>query len=177
MSSEVLTIATIGKNVGLKGELKLHLHTDFVEQFQKGSTFVLKNQNVLKIQSFNLARGVVKFVGYDSREATQKLINQKLFTTQEDSRESCSLGEKEYFWFDIFGCEVYEDEKLLGVVKDIQRLTACDYLEITTDEALVKEEKAKSFLIPYVKEVYIQNVDIEDKKIEVQNSLELLEIL
>ncbi|HIO91196.1 MAG TPA: 16S rRNA processing protein RimM [Campylobacterales bacterium] len=177
MSSEVLTIATIGKNVGLKGELKLHLHTDFVEQFKKGSTFVLKNNETVKIQSFNLNRGVVKFHGYDSREATQKLINQKLFTTENDSRESCSLGEKEYFWFDIFGCEVYEDGKLLGVVKDIQRLTACDYLEITTDIALVEKELAKSFLIPYIQDIYIKKVDINSKKIEVQSSLELLEII
>lgn len=177
MSSEVLTIATIGKNVGLKGELKLHLHTDFVEQFQKGSTFVLKNQEIVKIQSFNLNRGVVKFEGYDSREDTLKLINQKLFTTENASRESCSLGDKEYFWFDIFGCEVYEDGKLLGVVKDIQRLTACDYIEITTDVSLVEKEMAKSFLIPYIQDIYIKSVDIKVKKIEVQSALELLEII
>ena len=34
-----LLVATIGKVVGLEGDLKLHLETDFIEQFSKGENF------------------------------------------------------------------------------------------------------------------------------------------
>ncbi|MDO8260641.1 MAG: ribosome maturation factor RimM, partial [Candidatus Magasanikbacteria bacterium] len=39
--SKLLHIATIGKTVGLKGDMKLHIQSDFPEQFKKGSSFFI----------------------------------------------------------------------------------------------------------------------------------------
>ena len=171
------TIATIGKSVGLRGEVKLHLHTDFISQFKPGATFQTSKNQTLTIEKYNHERGLVKFVGISTKEDASKLTNQTLLSSEEDSRKNCELDEGEYFWFDIIGCEIVEDEKVLGRVKDIQRLSVNDYLEIKTTDDLVKEGFAKSFLIPYIKNVYIERVDIENKKIFVKNSFELLKSL
>ena len=171
------TIATIGKSVGLWGEVKLHLHTDFDSQFKAGTTFTTSKNQTLTIERYNHERGLVKFLGISTREDAAKLTNQTLMATEEESRKNCELQKDEYFWFDIIGCQVVEDDLILGEVKDIQRLTANDYLEVKTSNDLVKDGYAKSFLIPYVKKIYIDKVDIENKKIFVKNSLELLKSL
>ena len=171
------TIATIGKSVGLRGEVKLHLHTDFISQFKPGATFQTSKNQTLTIERYNHERGLVKFVGISTKEDAAKLTNQTLLSSEEESRKNCELDEGEYFWFDIIGCEVVEDERVLGKVRNIQRLTANDYLEVKTDESLLKEGYSKSFLIPYIKDVYIDKVDVENKKIFVKNSFELLKSL
>jgi len=173
--SDTLTIATIGKAVGLRGEVKLHLHTDFNSQFKKGSSFKTNKNKTLTIESYNPQKELVKFLGISTREDVQKLTNQKLLSTIDESRKNCELKNDEYFWFDIIGCKVVEDDKTLGIVKDIQRLTTNDYLEIKTDKEF--EEYAKSFLIPYIKDIYIQNVDIDNKTIYTKDAFSLLEIL
>ena len=168
-------IATIGKVVGLGGELKLHLQTDFVEQFVAGAKFTLKNGQSLEIDSYNPTRGLVKFTLYHVREEAAVLTNQKLYLTEEESRENCDLGENEYFWFDMIGSQVIDDGKVLGVIKDIERITTMDYLKITTDAALVKQELPNSFYIPYIMDVYVQRFDMQTKKLYTKDAFLLLE--
>jgi len=170
-----LDIATIGKAVGLWGELKLHLHTDFDSQFKKSATFTTNKNKNLTIQYYDAKKSIVKFEGISTREDAQKLTNQKLQSSIQESRQKCQLNEDEYFWFDIIGCKIIEDGKTLGVVKDIQRLTIDDYLEIKVSKEF--QEYAKTFLVPYIKDVYIKEVDIENKTIYTKDTLPLLEIL
>ncbi len=174
-NSQKVEIATIGKVVGLGGELKLHLQTDFAEQFVAGAKFTLKNGQSLEIDTYNPNRGLVKFTLYNVREDAAVLTNQKLYLSQEESRENCHLSENQYFWFDIIGSEVIEEGKVLGVVKDIERITTMDYLKITTDQAFVSEGLATSFYIPYIMDVYIERFDMEAKKLYTKDAFLLLE--
>lgn len=174
MSSELLQIATVGKVVGLKGELKLHLNSDFVSQFKKGSQFTLKNGTTVEIESYNQAKSLVKFIGYNVREDAQKLTNQKLFTTIEKTREQCVLKEGEYFWFDVIGSAVYDAGVLLGEVQEIERIVATDYLVVKTAEELVDQAFSKKFYIPYI-DKYIDAFDAEKKRIETKGGYSLLE--
>jgi len=98
-----------------------------------------------------------------------------LFVSEEQTKENCSLDENEFFWFDIISCQIIEDGKILGIVKDIHRYPLDDYLEINTDESLVEEKLPKTFLVPYNVENYIVSVDIKAKKIETKNCFEILE--
>ena len=93
-----IEIAKIGKAVGLKGELKLHLLTDFPNQFKKNIKFSIDIGEV-EIEYYNNQRGIVKFKDYNSIEEAQKLINQRVFSNIEDTRENCKLNKDEYFWF------------------------------------------------------------------------------
>ncbi|MBT3882861.1 MAG: 16S rRNA processing protein RimM [Campylobacteraceae bacterium] len=167
-------IAKIGKAVGLQGELKLHLDTDFPEQFKAGATFTLSNNQEVTIEHFNNKRGVVKFKDYNDCEIVKKLINKEVFTDANATREKCNLSKTQYFWFDIIGATIIEDNKILGTVKDISRLPITDYLEVTTSEELTKQNLPQVFMIPYLDQ-YILNVDTEQKIITTSKAFEILE--
>ena len=167
-----IPVAKIGKTTGLKGWLKLHLLTDFPEQFKSGNSFESDKLN-LTIENFDKKRNIVKFVGYDNVEEAKKLTNRMLYTSLEESRKNCNLKEDEYFWFDIIDCKIVENEKVLGVVKDINRINEINYLIIHTDENLIKENFANRFLLDFRR--HKTEVDIENRTIYVKDAFEILE--
>ncbi len=171
---DLLHVATVGRTVGLKGDLNLNLHTDFPEQFKRGSTFELENGTSITISSYNSERSLVHMVGYDSPESAKTLTNAKLFTTKEATRERCKLGEGEYFWFDLPGLSIYEGDVLIGTLIEVERIGAQDYLSVKTDEALVNKGMAETFLIPYI-DHFVKSISIEGKRISVSGGIDLLE--
>jgi len=169
-----LHIATIGKTVGIKGDMKFHIHCDFPEQFQKNSTFLTNKNNTITLSDVNHERGLIKIAGINTIEDAKKFTNVKLYTTREETRKNCHLDEGEFFWFDIEDCEVYEDGKLLGVVNEVERITISNYLNVKTSDELVKAGSAKSFLIPFHKP-FILNTDIDKKIITTSGAMDILE--
>jgi len=172
--NKLLHIATIGKTVGIKGDVKLHIKSDFPEQFVKGAVFLIDKKNTITLNDVNLERGLVKINGLTNPEDVKKFTNAKLFTTYEATRENCHLEEGEYFFFDLEDCEVYEDGKKLGFVNEIERINVTNYLSIVTDETLVNEGFAKSFLVPFI-EPFKVNVDIDKKVITLSGAMDILE--
>lgn len=173
MSKEKFFIAQIGRTVGLWGELKLHLHTDFPEQFQVGNSF---NSSIgkLTISAINLTKGTIKFVNYDGVDYAKKLTNVKLYSTPEDTKENCQLSKGQYFWFDIIGSDIFEGSELIGSIEDIQRMADTDYLYIKTNSHLVDNGMPKNFLLPYI-DRYIVEFDVDSKKLVVKDAKEILE--
>ena len=170
----LLHIATLGKTVGLKGDMKLHIKSDFPEQFKAGASFLINKKDKITLSDVNLDRGIVKINNITNPEDAKRFTNAKLFTTQEATRENCHLDEGEYFFFDLEDCDVYEDSKLLGRVKEVERITVSNYLSIVTDGALVEQGFAKSFLVPFM-EPFKVSVDIEAKRIELRGAMDILE--
>lgn len=169
-----LHIATLGRVVGLKGDMKFHIKSDFPEQFRNGAEFVLQNGTVIRLANVNEERGIVRIEGCNSPEEAKRYTNAKLFTTYEATRETCDLDEDEFFWFDIIGCMLYEDGRELGRVKEIERIGEQDYLVVKTDELLVAQGEVKSFLLPY-QDPFILKTDIGAKSIEVDGALDILQ--
>ncbi len=172
-SKKEFLVAQLGKTVGLKGELKLNLHTDFPEQFKKGR-ILSTDRGDLEIENYNPKRGLIKLKDINNPEDAQKLVNTKIYSSKEETREYCNLKEGEYFWFDLIGSKVVENEELLGEVKDIQRLPQADYLLVETSKELQEKGFAKSFLIPYIPQ-FIESVDTENRIITTKNSKDILE--
>lgn len=175
MKSSNIYVAKLGKAVGLKGHLKLFIDSDFPEQFKKGATFTTNRNLELKVLEYNPSREIIKFENYEDVDIAKKLTNQELYASAEQTRENCKLDENEFFWFDLIGCEVYENDLKLGIVNDIFRYPLNDYLEINTDSVLVEKDLPKIFLIPHIFEQYILNVDLEAKRIDVKDSYVILE--
>ena len=173
MSSDNSLIAQIGRTIGLWGDLRFHLHTDFPEQFKIGNTYK-SNRGDLTIADINFTRGIIKFRGYESIDSAKKLTNVKLFADIEQTKENCDLKEGQHFWFDIIGCVVKDDEVLLGTVEDIQRMGDTDYLAVKTAESLVDEGLAKSFMLPYI-EHYVLKANIEEKIVHSKDAKGILE--
>jgi 16S rRNA processing protein RimM len=172
--TDLLYIATIGKTVGLKGDMKLHIKSDFPEQFKKGASFYINEKDKLTISDINLERALVKFENYPTPELAKKLTNKSLYTTYEQTRKDCHLEEGENFWFDIIGCKVYEEGEFLGKVKEVERILDTNYLLIQTDEKLVEQKKAKSFLVPH-KKPFLISIDVDEKIIILSGAKDILE--
>ncbi len=173
--SDKIYIAKLGKTVGLKGQLKLHIDSDFPEQFSVNTTFKTNKNITLTIESFNKISNVVKFIGLDTIEDATKLINQQLFTSIEDTKQNCKLQKDQYFWFDLENSTIEEEGTTIGTLVEIQRYPQCDYFEIQTSKELVEERSLPStFLLPYTPQ-YIIEVNTNDKIIKVQGAFEILE--
>ena len=168
-------VAKLGKAVGLQGHLRLFIDSDFPEQFKKGAIFTTNRNLILKVIECNLNKDLIKFENYEDVDLAKKLTNSELFTTEEATKEYCKLKENEFFWFDLISCEIFENDLLLGKVKDINRYPLNDYLEVQTSSELVSKELPKVFLIPHIFDKFIEKVDIENKKIFVKNAFDILE--
>ena len=171
---ELIHIATIGKTVGIKGDMKFHVKCDFPEQFKSGATFLINKKDTITLSEVNHERGIIKIAGINSVEDAKKFTNATLYATYEETKKNCHLQEGQYFWFDIVGCKVFEDDKLLGVVEEVERISISDYLSIKTSSELVEAAHAKSFLLPYGKP-FILSTDIEKKIITVSGAMDILE--
>jgi len=167
-------VAKLGKAVGLKGHIKIFIDSDFPNQFKKGAAFTTSKNTTLIVEEYNSQREIIKFKGINDMDSSKKLTNSQLFTTYDQTREDCDLDDNQYFWFDMIGCEIVENELTLGVIKDIHRYPISDYLEITTSKSLLDKDLPTTFLIPYIDE-YVLTVDIKNKKVKTQNSLAILE--
>ncbi len=174
MKKDLVQVAVIGKSVGLRGEQKLHLLTDFPKQFKKGAVFQTQEGEKLEIESFNPKRGTVKFTSCNNIDDTKKYINKRLYSTIEDTKKNCPLKEGEFFWFEIIGAKVEEEGRILGVVKDIERISSNDYLIVKTDRDLIEKKLPKIFYIPYI-DKFIDRFDREKRVVYTKSAYEILE--
>ena len=166
-------IAQVGKTHGLYGDLKLHIHTDFPEQFKAGYSFQ-SSAGLLEIHEVNLTRGIISFKGYSGIDYAKKLTNVKLYASLEETKERCELKEDEHFWFEIETCSIMEEGVILGKISQMQRLADVDYLFIETDKKLIDEGFPTTFLVPYI-DRYIVKKDMEAKIIFTKDAKEILE--
>jgi 16S rRNA processing protein RimM len=173
MTKDDSLIAQIGRTIGLWGDLKFHLHTDFPEQFKIGNSYK-SSRGELTIADINFKRGIIRFQGYESIDSAKKLTNTKIFSNEEQTREICTLDKGQYFWFDMIGCSIKQEDEVLGTIEDIQRMGDTDYLAISTDKSLVDADFTKSFLLPYI-ERYIIDVDIDAKIVYTKDAKDILE--
>ncbi len=173
MNPDKIPVARIGKTVGLKGEMRLNLLSDFPEQFKAGAAFE-SDRGELTIASYNPSRGTVRFEGIESVEAAKPLTNAYLYTTKEAGEAACRLAEDEYFWYQIIGLDLVDGDEVIGRIADIERLAGTDYLQVSTSEALVDKGYAKQFLVPYV-DRYIDRVDLQKGAVVTRGAKEILE--
>ncbi|MDR1007798.1 MAG: ribosome maturation factor RimM [Campylobacteraceae bacterium] len=170
----LIDVCKLGRTSGLKGFLKLYDLSDFPEQFKPKALFFIDENSTLTIAQYDKSRSLVRFEGIDDKCSASKLTNKILKTTKDATRAACKLKEGEFFWFDVIGCEVTEDNISLGIVDEIVRIGTQDYLNVRSSDEFVKKGLDGSFLIPYI-ERYIVNTDIKERKITTIDAIWLLE--
>ena len=170
--NNLVEIGRFGKSVGLKGEIKIHLSTDFPESLIENINIYTSKERYT-LQYFNENRSLLKLKEINGIDQAKALTNELVYMSKEDTLKNCELESGEYFWFDLDGVLVYEHELLLGTIDQIDRLGNSDYIMIKTDPKLVNKNYPKSFLLPYT-DRYIIEFDKENKKLFVQYALEIL---
>lgn len=157
-----LEVAKIANTHGLKGELKLLASTDFPEErFKVGNDVFLETEGTyvpLTVSSYRKHKQfvMVTFKGMHHINDVEKYKGMKLFVQPEVLQE---LGENEYYYREIIGCDVYDGDEKIGVVSEILETGANDVWTI-------KRPGKKDVLIPYIEQV-VASIDVQEKRIQI----------
>ena len=152
---ERFEIGRIVNTFGVKGEVKVALYTDDIDNFKKNKKIYVngiekeiensrlqKNMLILKLKDINTMN--------EAEELRDNIIS--------IDRSKKELPEGTYYIADLVGLDVYTDEgTLLGKVVDIYNTGANDIYTIKTIEG-------KEILLPAIGEV-IKKVDLKNEKI------------
>ena len=159
---EQVSIGKITNTVGLHGEVKVFVTTDFPsKRFQKGQLVTLLNEEanerfetVIASARQSNDRYVISFKNITSIEEAEKLIG--LLVLIEKKVEN--IPKDFYYHTDLIGCSVYDDgNNLIGIVAKVEDYPAHRTLRVTRNES-------PDVLVPFIA-AFIKSVDIEKKEI------------
>lgn len=163
-----MTYFNVGKIVntqGLQGELRVLSVTDFAEErFKKGSKLALFNpqdQFVMEVEIAGHRKqknfDIIKFKGLYHINEVEKYKEHSLKIAEENLTE---LDEGDFYYHEIIGLEVYENDQLIGVISDILQPGA-------NDVWVVKRKGKSDLLLPYIPPVVL-NVDVAGGRVDVE---------
>ncbi|MBZ2151243.1 ribosome maturation factor RimM [Streptococcus cristatus] len=158
----------VGKIVntqGLQGEMRVLSVTDFAEErFKKGNKLALfdkKDQFVMDVEiaSHRKAKNfdIIKFKGMYHINDIEKFRDFSLKVAEEDLSD---LEDGEFYYHEIIGLEVYENDVLLGTIKEILQPGA-------NDVWVVKRKGKRDLLLPYIPPVVLE-IDIKQGRVDVE---------
>ncbi|NLM20579.1 MAG: 16S rRNA processing protein RimM [Peptococcaceae bacterium] len=155
-----VVVGEVLKPIGIKGEIKVYPLTDNAQRFKKLKKVYLTNNQVhseFKIQRVRIdPKGMVflKLEGINTPEEAEKYRG---FQVRIDHSEVPPLKDR-WYYFELEGMKVYENEVLLGTLVSVLETGA-------NDVYLVRGEKGE-ICIPALKSV-VKKVDVPGKRMEV----------
>lgn len=156
---EYITIAKILNTHGIKGELKVDVYTDFVEErFLKGSKLYIGDEHIeVIVKSYRMHNGFMLLLLKDLEDINLvlKFKNEIVYKSNDDIKPS----EDGYFFRDLKDLDVYVEDKLVGKSMYCETGTSSDYLRVKTLDD-------KEVLVPFL-DVFIKDVDLENKRIDI----------
>ncbi len=162
MRESLVAIGKILKPVGLKGELKVKLLTDFPERFEALPEVSIKTQEgqTERCQISRMRYGppfiYLMFEGLSSREAVAHLQGGVLQIPQS---ERVSLPEGGYFRSDFVGMAVFlKNEDCIGKIESI--------IETGSNDVFVVKDGERENLIPALRTI-IMNIDFKKKRMTI----------
>lgn len=158
----------VGKIVntqGLQGEMRVLSVTDFAdERFKKGNELALFDTNDNFVMNVTIAShrkhknfDIVKFKDMYHINDIEKFKEFSLKVAEENLTD---LDDGEFYYHEIIGLEVFENDQLIGTVKEILQPGA-------NDVWVVQRKGKRDLLLPYIPPV-ILNVDIPNKRVDVE---------
>jgi len=161
------------KTQGRRGEVATESHSDVPDRFQSGMRLWAlpkdedRARRELKIEELWPHKGhlVLKFEGIDSISEAESLIGCEL---QVPANERSKLEAGWVYVSDLVGCAVFDGDREIGQVQDVQ---------FGAGEAplLIVKGGASQYEVPYA-EAYLKSTDLEHKRIHMilpQGMLEL----
>ena len=152
---QLFHIATFGKSVGLKGEIKIIIHNFEFSTFKSLSLYLIDEVALfwdfqyLKINKNKLTGKLKKC---NSINCAKKLNGKKIFI----DKNNLPRKKNQFYIFDLINCEVKTSQNnLLGNIINIDNFGAGDLIKI-------KKTNNKSFYIPMNKDNIVK-VDTKKK--------------
>jgi 16S rRNA processing protein RimM len=156
------SIARIVRKRGVRGEVAAELLTDFPERFSsldEVRIFDVEKEYWEEIEKhwFQKNRVILKFRGRDRPEEVEELIGGDVQVSQD---QRVSLPQDSYYHSDLIGCEVIENEEVLGGVTGILETGAAGC------NLVVTKADGEEFMVPMVRK-FVLEVDVGRKVIQV----------
>ena len=154
-----MDLVYVGKIVnthGIKGELRIK--SDFEKKelvFVIGNKIIIDNEeHTIRTYRFHKIFDMITIDKYDNINDVLKYVGKNVYV----SRESLKLKNDDYLLSDLVGLNVIFNDTVYGIVKDYSN----------TLNPLLQIEYNKTYYIP-INSNFIKNVDLENKKIIVEN--------
>ncbi len=154
-------IGKIVNTFGIKGELKVDIYTDFVEErFKKNSSiYIGEKYNEFVVKSYRIHKGFLLLLLKDNEDINlvEKMKNMYIYKNKDDIKP---LKKGEYYFSDLKDLDVYVENELIGKVLKVEEGVTHNNLRV------LKNEDNKEYLVPFIP-VFIKNVDIDNKRIDI----------
>lgn len=154
MNNDIL-VGKIVNTFGIKGEVKILSDFEFKERiFKKGfKLYISEDKYEEEINSYRVHKNydLITFKNYNNINEILKYKGFNVYIKRDDLK----LNDDEYLLNDLIGLEVYDDDKLIGIVLDYEK---------SINNTLLKIKGDKTFYIPLISP-YIIKVSLNDRKI------------
>lgn len=164
--TEFFNVGKIVNTHGIKGEVKVVRITDFDERFKSGNQLYLFLTNnpepielLIKSHRKHKQFDMLMFEGYSSINDVEH-FKQGTLKIHKDNQHPLK-EEGNYYYHEIIGCEVKTTSgESLGQITEILAPGA-------NDVWVVKREKEKDLLIPYIESI-VKKVDVKEKTVIIE---------
>ena len=185
-----ITVARLIRPQGRKGEVLAELLTDFPDRLNGGRKVHLASggsksdsatPRALEILSSWLPHGknegriVLHFAAVDTIEAAELLCGMEVVITR---HERAPLEAGEIYVSDLNGCNLFDQDRLVGVVRDVQFPSTPDgkrRLENGVPILSVDTANGDELLIPFAKDLVV-SWDVEEKRLDMKLPAGLLDL-
>lgn len=162
---EYLAIGRITAPFGIRGEVKVEIHTAWPDRFALLDQVYVGDAQAqavypLELEGSRRHRGqaILKFAAIGDRTAAETLRGQWLFVRAE---QAMPLAEGEFYWHEIIGLEVWAGERYVGHVVEILETAGG-----ANDVYVVRGERGE-LLLPAIRQV-IRRIDVAAGRMEVE---------
>jgi 16S rRNA processing protein RimM len=170
LHKDLITIGKILKPVGLRGEVKVLLLTDFPDRFKALREVIVQTKSERQQYQIDHVRYgapfvYITFAGFSSADQVDILIG-GLIQIPEEQR--VPLPEGSYYQFELQDIDVYlEDGTFLGKVNQI--------LQTGSNDVFVVKSDTREYLIPALHTI-VKEIDISKKRMMIHPMDGLLEL-
>jgi 16S rRNA processing protein RimM len=156
-----LAVGKLGRPHGVRGEIFLHLLTDFPERLNAGvKVFLGPGYDPIEIEAQRWHKNalLLSLSGYDTPEAVGSLTNQYLFVRADDRPP---LPEGEYYHHQLIGLQVVDEQgQVLGSISEILETGA-------NDVYVVLPPQGTEILLPAIQDVILE-IDLPNRQMLVR---------
>ena len=160
---EYLTIGQVVGPFGVRGELKVHILTDFPERFRELKNVVVGPERVPhRVEKARLHKRqvILKLSGIETPEQAEALRGREIAVPIE---EAWPLAEDEFYLYQLPGLQVVSTQgDRIGEVVDVLALGSTG-----ANDVLVVRSGEKDVLIPLVKAI-VKRVDLKAGTIQIE---------
>ncbi|QJC34679.1 16S rRNA processing protein RimM [Enterobacteriaceae endosymbiont of Donacia crassipes] len=163
-----IILGQFSQTYGIKGWIKLYSYTQNKKNiFLYKKIFIINNIKdicFIKFYKYKVYKKnyIVKFKNLNNINDVSNLKNKKIFIFKNELRKYKNI--KEYYWYEIIGCYVFNKYFFLGKIINLISLKTHDVLIIKSN--LLKINK-KKILIPFIEPNIITKIDLINKFIKV----------